>query len=237
MAEPVRKSKKPRLVPGHYERVSRICLIVGRTADKSRGLRHAALLPQLSLKPLSPCSRSVQEAELEGLLFGRDEEALEQLGQEVGGGGEQPGSLADFLRSYASGTAGSGNANDGHSEDEERQRRGGSLVLLEDRQGVQPAQQRQRRRPVWEDPQDAQLRVNVAARSQLRKLRQTEDEAELTGGPWDMHETQRGIAGSGHTGRMCCIAACATTAGAWQELKFNTYQGQLKPFCSCCLLK
>jgi hypothetical protein len=34
---------------------------------------------------------------------------------------------------------------------------------------------------VWEDPQDERVRVNVAARSQLRKLRQTEVETELTG--------------------------------------------------------
>lgn len=154
MAEPARKSKKPRLAPEHAER----------------------------------------EAELEGLLFGRDEEALEQLGQEVGGGGGEPsgGSLADFLRSYAAGAAGSGDGDDEDDEDGERQRRGGGLVLLEDRQGgeAQPAQ-RQRRRPVWEDPQDAQLRVNVAARSQLRKLRQTEEESELTGQQYEQRLRQQ----------------------------------------------
>lgn len=121
------------------------------------------------------------------MLFGRDDEALEQLGQELGSVGDdkQPGggSLADFLRSYAAGANGNGDVDEEDANAGKRQHQADGLVLLEDRQGggVQPPQ-RQRRRPVWEDPQDAQLRVNVAARSQLRKLRQTEDEAELTGG-------------------------------------------------------
>jgi hypothetical protein len=142
----------------------------------------------------------VQEAELESLLFGRDEEALQQLGREgpsaaaaaAGGAAEEDeagGSLADFLRSYAAGAAAAETQADA-GEDEERGA-GGGLLMFEDRAGAtgstqqhqegQGQQQQQRRRPVWEDPQDANIRVNVAARSQLRKLRQTEEEAVLTG--------------------------------------------------------
>lgn len=126
----------------------------------------------------------LQESELEGLLFGRDEAALQQLGQEVAAdGGGDSGSLADFLRSYAAG-AGAAAAQEDKDEEldgngQEQRQAGGGLLLYEDRQGG--AAGRQQRRPVWEDPQDAALRVNVAARSQLRKLRRTEDEAELTG--------------------------------------------------------
>ncbi|KAL4419673.1 hypothetical protein ABPG75_006771 [Micractinium tetrahymenae] len=146
-------------------------------------------------KPRLAPGHAEREAELEGLLFGRDEEALEQLGQEVvgGGGGEDGGgSLGDFLRSYAAGAAGGDSVDDGDDEGGERQRQGGGLVLLENRQGsaAQPPQ-RQRRRPVWDDPQDAQLRVNVAARSQLRKLRQAEDEAELTGQQYEQRLRQQ----------------------------------------------
>lgn len=145
--------------------------------------------------------RGVQEAELEGLLFGRDEEALQQLGREgpsaaaaaAGGAADEEeeagGSLADFLRSYAAGAAAAEVQAD-VGEGEERGA-GRGLLMFEDRAGAagstqqqqagQGQQQQQRRRPVWEDPQDANIRVNVAARSQLRKLRQTEEEAVLTG--------------------------------------------------------
>lgn len=189
--------------------------------------------------------RSDQEAELEGLLFGRDEEALEQLGQEVGGGGGEPsgGSLADFLRSYAAGAAGSGDGDDEDDEDGERQRRGGGLVLLEDRQGgeAQPAQ-RQRRRPVWEDPQDAQLRVNVAARSQLRKLRQTEEESELTGGCWggDSDGCEQGMHGRRRAGGQMQGQGVGSAAGV---LEPSLLAGSTRPLssvqhtqaCSCCM--
>eukprot|EP00884_Botryococcus_braunii_P017829 jgi/Botrbrau1/472/Bobra.110_2s0110.1 len=37
------------------------------------------------------------------------------------------------------------------------------------------------REPVWRDQNDAEVEVNVAARSRLRKLRETEDEGRLTG--------------------------------------------------------
>ena len=117
-------------------------------------------------------------------MFGRDEEALQQLGTELGGGGGDGGSLSDFLASYRQGAAAA--AEDGSDEeDEERQQRGGAggLVLFEDRGGAeqQQAAARRRRQAVWEDPQDAALRVNVAAKSQLRKLRREEEETELTG--------------------------------------------------------
>ena len=137
-----------------------------------------------------PCTH--QEAELESLLFGRDEQALEQLGQEAVDDDEAHGSaLAAFLRSYAAGAAAADEDQIMDERDEEEGRRqrqhgGGGLLLYEDRRGankVPPASARQqRKRPAWEDPQDAHLRVNVAARNQLRKLRQAEDEVELTGG-------------------------------------------------------
>lgn len=37
------------------------------------------------------------------------------------------------------------------------------------------------RRPVWEDPADAEKQVEVAGRNRLRKLRQTEEEQHLSG--------------------------------------------------------
>ncbi len=38
------------------------------------------------------------------------------------------------------------------------------------------------RRPVWDDPDDALVEVNVASRARLRKLRQGEEETTLPGG-------------------------------------------------------
>ena len=153
----------------------------------------------------------MQEAELEGQLFGRDEAALEQLGREGGAAGS--GSLlADFLRSYAAGAAAAGGAGedsdgdgDDHVEEERRQQqRGDGPLVFEDRQGKAAAGgNRQRRRPVWEDPQDANIRVNVAARSQLRKLRQAEEEAELTGSCRAAAAAAAGLAG----GRACLPGA------------------------------
>ena len=37
------------------------------------------------------------------------------------------------------------------------------------------------RHPVWSDPADAQVKVNVASQSRLRKLRQTEDQKVING--------------------------------------------------------
>lgn len=175
-------------------------------------LAHAATLrsparPALcAFTLLSFACRPAQEAELEGQLFGRDEEALQQLGQEVAAGGSGGGSLANFLRSYAAGAAAAEEQDEDEDADDHRQRQAigqACLGLFEDRQGgggdsdgagvaaegeggstqLQLAgKQRQRRRPVWEDPQDEALRVNVAVKNQLRKLRQTEEEAVLTGG-------------------------------------------------------
>lgn len=127
--------------------------------------------------------------ELEAQLFGRDEEALQQLGTELGGGGGDGGGgslSSDFLASYQQGAAAAAAADGSDDDDEERQQRGsaGGLVMFEDRGGAdaQPAAAaRRRRQAVWEDPQDAALRVNVAAKSQLRKLRREEEETELTG--------------------------------------------------------
>ena len=39
-----------------------------------------------------------------------------------------------------------------------------------------------RRRPVWQDPEDQAVQIDVAAKSQLRKLRQAEEQTVLTGG-------------------------------------------------------
>lgn len=40
----------------------------------------------------------------------------------------------------------------------------------------------QRRRPAWQDPDDHTAHIDVAAKSQLRKLRHAEKETVLTGG-------------------------------------------------------
>lgn len=128
-----------------------------------------------------------QEAELEGLLFGRDEEALDQLGREGEGDG---GSVSEFLRSYAAGAAVADGEDVEGALDTQQQAPGSGRLMFEDRQGARDDDAgpdsmhgvRQRRRPVWEDSQDEHVRVNVAARSQLRKLRQAEAEVELTGG-------------------------------------------------------
>ncbi|KAI3425118.1 hypothetical protein D9Q98_008890 [Chlorella vulgaris] len=127
-----------------------------------------------------------REAELEGLLFGRDEEALDQLGREGEGDG---GSVSEFLRSYAAGAAVADGEDVEGALDTQQQAPGSGRLMFEDRQGARDDNAgpdsmhgvRQRRRPVWEDSQDEHVRVNVAARSQLRKLRQAEAEVELTG--------------------------------------------------------
>ncbi|KAI7839207.1 hypothetical protein COHA_007020 [Chlorella ohadii] len=139
-----------------------------------------------------------RERELEAQLFGRDEEALQQLGTELGGGGGGggDGSLSDFLASYQQGAAAAAAADGSDDDDEERQQHGsaGGLVMFEDRGGAdaQPAAAaRRRRQAVWEDPQDAALRVNVAAKSQLRKLRREEEETELTGREYESRLRQQ----------------------------------------------
>ena len=144
---------------------------------------HSTLLPPL------PCC-SVKEAELEGLLFGRDELALQELGHEADGGGGGSGGgglLADLLQQHAAAVAAAEGADvddeDGGSIARGEQHRG-TLLAYEDRSAApeagRPRRQRQRQ-AVWEDPQDAGLRVDVAAKGQLRKLRQAEDEAVVTG--------------------------------------------------------
>ena len=175
-----------------------------------------------------------QEAELEGLLFGRDEEALQQLGHEVGGGGADGGaSLADFLSSYRVGAAAAA-AREDEEDDEEAaaaEVAAGGLGLFEDRQGGDAQQQRgaqQRRRPVWEDPQDVALRIDVAQHSQLRKLRRDEAETELTGRAGDCRgycsagaaavAVGSGISSSGcrrHSG--AALASCATCGAAQRK--------------------
>lgn len=47
----------------------------------------------------------------------------------------------------------------------------------------QPQQQPQKKRRVWEDPDDVTLTVPVAGQARVRKLRQTEEETQLTGEP------------------------------------------------------
>ena len=45
--------------------------------------------------------------------------------------------------------------------------------------GVAPGERR--RQPAWVDEDDAEEQINIAGRARLRKLRQTEEEAVLTG--------------------------------------------------------
>ena len=45
-----------------------------------------------------------------------------------------------------------------------------------------------RRKPVWDDPDDAHARVNVSGRNRLRKLRVHEAEAVLTGEHAGLHQ-------------------------------------------------
>ena len=54
-------------------------------------------------------------------------------------------------------------------------------VLREASPEAQPQPQKKRR--VWEDPDDPALVVPVAGQARLRKLRNTEEEAQLTGVP------------------------------------------------------
>lgn len=99
-----------------------------------------------------------QAEELERDLFGRDEEAIAGLGAERAGG--------EALREADTDDEG-GDAGSPPPE---------ALPVLEDR--TRPAEGR---RPVWEDPDDAAARIDVAGRSRLRKLRAAEDESVLTG--------------------------------------------------------
>lgn len=49
--------------------------------------------------------------------------------------------------------------------------------------GPEPEPQPQKKRRVWEDPDDPTLVVPVAGQARVRKLRQTEEETQLTGAP------------------------------------------------------
>lgn len=184
--------------------------------------RHMHRLPLaacclLAADPLS-LPATPQEAELEAKLFGRDEEALQQLGREVGGGA----ALDDFLRSYAAGAAAAaaaGSDDEGSEEGGDQRPRDGGPLMYEDRRGAgdsdasddeqqaaAAAASARRRAPVWEDPQDARLRVNVAASARLRKLRQTEEEAEISGACW-LGAGWLG-AGSGPAMRSAAVCGC-----------------------------
>jgi U3 small nucleolar RNA-associated protein 18 len=102
---------------------------------------------------------------LERELFGRDEEAIARLGEERSGHG--------ILG------LGEGDEDDSRPAPE-------ALLVQEDR--ARPAEGR---RPVWEDPDDATATVNVASRNRLRKLRQTEGEAVLSGAEYEKRLRQQ----------------------------------------------
>lgn len=154
----------------------------------------------------------MQAAELESFLFARDDAALDQLGAEGEG---DFGGVADLVRRAGLQTL---------EADE-----GAGLLIYEDRAGAEEeaegaaaasgggastsgaaAAEASGRRPAWEDPDDALLEVNVAAKPRLRKLRQEEEETVITGEggrqPSDC---------SGGLGRRCGSgpsAACCTSA-------------------------
>ena len=95
--------------------------------------------------------------------------------------GDDPGldSIADFVRAAAGDRGGDGG---GASDGEE----GGDLPFaFEDRHGdvgASAAAGAAPRRPAWEDPDDGEVSVEVASKNRLRKLREREDEAVLSGG-------------------------------------------------------
>ena len=141
---------------------------------------------------LSPSS-SHQALELESFLFGRDDAALERLGAEHG-------AAAEF--DAAAGAV----AAAGLSTLEADEGRG--LLIYEDRTmgaGAAGAGAAERgaggtstsRRPVWEDPDDALLEVNVAAQARLRKLRREEEETVISGGCGAAPGPAGAVAGAG----------------------------------------
>lgn len=213
-------------------------------------LREHALVQQAEFADID-----AQERDLENALFGRDEEALAQLGQEAAPRVEVGGSLADFLRSYASGH---------DAERDDAQLGDADLQLFEDRRGAggneaPPGHSEQadgggkkgRRQAVWEDPQDARVRVNVAERSQLRKLRQAEDETELTGGCRHAHclhacatacpaMSLRMLSCRGasvHAPLLCCAPPAANAAGQVYEQRLRQQHNKLNPRTSWASLK
>lgn len=64
------------------------------------------------------------------------------------------------------------------------------LLIFEDRAGGAagpPPAAAAPKRPVWDDPDDALVEVNVASRNRLRKLRQAEEEVVLSGAAEENH--------------------------------------------------
>ena len=124
---------------------------------------------------------------------GSDVEAEEAGGSEADGA-DSDGEYRDGARELAVGaeqlqtSAGSQPtgpaASEAAADDEPGAEPSGLQGAWEDRRGAgaggagPPAA---RRRPVWEDPDDARQAVNVAGRSRLRKLRAAEEERVLTG--------------------------------------------------------
>ena len=65
--------------------------------------------------------------------------------------------------------------------DEEQEAEAGQLKSAEQLAAAEQPEGR-RRRPAWQDPDDQTAQINLAAKSQLRKLRQADKETVLTGG-------------------------------------------------------
>ena len=64
--------------------------------------------------------------------------------------------------------------------DEEQDAHAGQPEAAEGPAAAEP--EGHRRRPVWQDPDDQTVQVDVAAKSQLKKLRHAKEQTVLTGG-------------------------------------------------------
>jgi hypothetical protein len=119
-----------------------------------------------------------QAAELESFLFSKHEAALDRLGEEHAPRHGDFGSVADLVREAGLAAI---------EVDEERgllmfeDRAGGAAAAADGRQAGTAVAGQQVKRPVWDDPDDALVEVNVASRNRLRKLRQAEEEILLSG--------------------------------------------------------
>jgi U3 small nucleolar RNA-associated protein 18 len=105
----------------------------------------------------------LQAASLEAALFGKDESALHQLGTEA----DAPIETRFGSSSATLGLSIFTDRAPAPTDDQKSAAAGAAIKSA--------------RQPAWEDPDDDAVHINVAAQPRLRKLRQTEEETELSG--------------------------------------------------------
>ena len=138
----------------------------------------AALVPPLAGSALSADGSEVSAEDLAGDADSPPSDSEDE--DEAGG----PAARAEQLRVGTSSLPAGPAADEAPAEGEPGAEPGGLQGAWEDRGGADaggrgpPAA---RRRPVWEDPDDARQAVNIAGRNRLRKLRAAEEERVLTG--------------------------------------------------------